>query len=126
MISIARTFTILCLVGVIALSNATAAPGSKEVFNGYLVDVSCSRDRSHDLLKLGQTHTRKCLLMPDCRKSGYGIVTGSGEFIRFDQKGNADTEALITKLSNDTPLKIAVWGRLQNGVIAVKRLKLVQ
>ena len=127
MISIAKNLMTLSLLAAVFLSTALGtSTNSKEIFKGYLVDVSCSRDRSTELLKLGRTHTRKCLLMPDCQRSGFGIVTESGNFIPFDKGGNASTRALIVKLKDDTLLKIAVWGKLENGVIAVFRIRLIK
>ena len=35
------------------------------------------------------THTRPCVVMPDCEKSGHGIFTTDNRILAFDVAGNA-------------------------------------
>ena len=48
-------------------------------FNGTLIDVMC---KDQDPVK----HTRKCAI--GCAKSGYGLLTADGKFLKFDAAGN--------------------------------------
>ena len=35
------------------------------------------------------SHTSKCATMPNCAKSGFGVVLADGKFLKFDEAGNA-------------------------------------
>ncbi|HEY1336451.1 MAG TPA: hypothetical protein VGF59_03030, partial [Bryobacteraceae bacterium] len=78
------------------LSLTLAAAAAAETFSGTVVDVMC---RGKDLAG----HTRDCAVT--CAKSGYGLVTPEGKFLKFDESGNARTLAALKKLSKEKDLK---------------------
>ena len=79
--------------GALALASLLGASGlaaAAEV-KGALLDVACSTDTLKDGYRGALAHERECALMTPCVKSGYGVVTEDGKFIKFDQAGNDKT-----------------------------------
>jgi hypothetical protein len=107
-----RRIVVLSLVLLAALVNAVAA----ESFSGTVVDVMC---RGKDLAG----HTRECALT--CAKSGYGIVTAEGKFLKFDEAGNARTLSLLKKATKDKDLKTKVTGTIDGDVLKVEAVELL-
>ena len=105
-----RRILVLSLMLLAALANAVAA----ESFSGTVVDVMC---RGKDLAG----HTRECALT--CSKSGYGIVTADGKFLKFDESGNARTLSSLKKATKDKDLKAKVSGTLDGDVLKVETIE---
>lgn len=82
-------------------------------FSGTVVDVMC---RNKDLAG----HTRECAVT--CAKSGYGLVTADGKFLKFDEAGNAKALATLKKLSKEKDLKAKVAGSLNGDVLKVESI----
>jgi len=62
--------------------------------NGYLVDLACAREEGQKD-GFGASHGKDCLQMPDCVKSGYGILTDDKRIIIFDKAGNDQAKKFI-------------------------------
>ncbi|HKE25724.1 MAG TPA: hypothetical protein VKB88_25370 [Bryobacteraceae bacterium] len=103
---------ILTLALVAGFSNLFA-----ESFSGTVVDVMC---RNKDLA----SHTRECAVT--CSRSGYGMVTADGKFLKFDEAGNARTLAALKKLSKDKDLKAKVVGAVSGDVLKVEAIEFQQ
>jgi hypothetical protein len=72
------------------------------------------------------THDRKCLLMPACQRSGYGVFTSeSNKFLAFDAAGNHKALALIQASKKDDNMRIEVAGEVDGDKIKVTSLKLL-
>jgi hypothetical protein len=84
-----------------------------ESFSGTIVDVMC---RGKDLAG----HTRECSL--SCAKSGFGVVTGEGKFLKFDEAGNARTLSMLKQLTKGKDLKAKVTGTLDGDLIKVQAI----
>jgi hypothetical protein len=97
------------LVALAALAPLAAA----DSFSGTVVDVMC---RGKDL----SSHTRECAVT--CSKSGYGLVTADGKFLKFDEAGNARTLASLKKLTKDKDLKAKVTGTVSGDVLQVESI----
>ena|ERR1041385_7573580 len=85
-----------------------------ESFSGTVVDVMC---RGKDLAG----HTRECSL--SCAKSGFGVVTAEGKFLKFDESGNARTLSALKKLAKDKDLKAKVTGTLDGDLLKVDAIE---
>ncbi len=118
-----KVVTVLLLVLVAAPS--FAAKGHKVTLKGTLVDVSCATDRSNDLDSLRIKHTRKCLQMPDCDKSGVALLTADNKVLRFDDKGNETARKLIVATDREKQWNIKVSGRLDGDTLTVSKLTLL-
>ncbi len=116
-----RTVLMLLLVA----SPLFAAKGHKVTLKGTLVDVSCATERANDLDSLRAKHTRKCLQMPDCEKSGFALLTADNKVLRFDDKGNETARKLIAATDREKEWNIKVSGRLEGDTLTVSKLTLL-
>ncbi len=98
---------------IVALALLTLGTVAAADFSGTVVDVMC---RGKDLAG----HTRECALA--CAKSGYGLVTPDGKFLKFDEAGNARALASLKKLTKDKDLKAKVTGTLDGEVLKVQAI----
>ena len=99
-----------CLFVLALLAPLAAA----ESFSGTVVDTMC---RGKDLA----SHTRECAVT--CSKSGYGLVTADGKFLKFNEAGNARALSLLKKLTKDKDLKAKVLGTLSGDVLNVETIE---
>jgi hypothetical protein len=67
-------------------------------------------------------HTTKCAVQ--CQKSGYGIITKDGTFLKFDAAGNTKVEAALKSTKKTDHLRVDVDGELKGNEIAVKTVSL--
>ena len=81
-----------------------------ETWSGTVVDVAC---KGNDL----SSTRHKCAI--SCAKSGYGLVTADGKFVKFDEEGNAKALAALKATKKDKDLKATVSGDLDGDVIKV-------
>ncbi len=86
-----------------------------ETWNGTVVDVMC---KGKDVA----SHTRQCAV--SCAKGGYGLVTGDGKFVKFDEHGNSRTLTMLKGASKDKDLKVKVTGKLDGEVMQVETIEL--
>jgi hypothetical protein len=100
-----RAVCLLLLAGAMAFA---------ESFSGTVVDVMC---RGKDLA----SHTRECAVA--CAKSGYGLVTAEGKFLKFNESGNARTLAALKKLAKEKDLKAKVTGTVDGDVLKVEAIE---
>ena len=105
-----RRFAIVVTAACLAAGMAMA-----ETWSGTLVDVMC---KNKDLAG----HTTKCAL--SCARSGFGVVTADGKFIKFDETGNSRTLALLKATSKEKDLKVKVNGSLDQDTIHVETVAL--
>ena len=91
-----------------------AGMAAAETFSGTVVDVMC---RTKDLA----SHTRECAVT--CAKSGFGVATADGKFLKFDESGNAKTLAALKKLTKDKDLKAKVTGTVDGDVLKVSAIE---
>lgn len=96
-----------------ALASLLSAAAFAETWNGALVDVMC---KDKDIAG----HTRKCAL--SCAKSGFGLVTSDGKFVKFDEAGNAKALAALKSSSKEKDLKAKVEGSLDGDVVQVSSI----
>jgi len=81
-----------------------------ETWNGTLVDVMC---KDKDIAG----HTKKCAV--GCAKSGFGLVTSDGKFVKFDEAGNAKALAALKATDKEKDLKAKVDGTLDGDIVQV-------
>jgi hypothetical protein len=98
----------------VCLLPLAAALAFGESFSGTVVDVMC---RGKDLA----SHTRECAVA--CAKSGFGLVTADGKFLKFNESGNARTLAALKKLAKENDLKAKVTGTVEGDVLKVEGIE---
>jgi hypothetical protein len=96
----------------------------KHTSHGYLVDIACATDRASKLSSLGLKHTKKCLQMPACEHSGYGLLTADQKVLKFDSKGNEQAKRLIAVSKREKNWTVTVTGPQQGDTIQVSRIEL--
>src|SRR5438445_13434235 len=112
-----RSFLVLVLLVLFAASafsrdtKTSGNSGKKITVRGYLVDVACVMDRASEGSDLGQAHTKKCLQMPACERSGYAVMDAENHVYRFDARGNAAAKNLISTTDKEKDWQIMVSGR---------------
>lgn len=83
-----------------------------------MVDVMCAAKVKAD----PDVHARACALQ--CQKSGFGILTADGTFLKFDAAGNARAiEALKASRKTDH-LRVTVTGEREGDTLKVRSLTL--
>ncbi len=104
-----------------APEETTTEAGATETFTGILIDEDCSDFEdppSHDL---------PCMLMDECRASGYGIDIlqddGTWKFYMFDEKGQDLSWDYLIHTSRMDKLYVNVTGTLKDGKIYVDKLE---
>jgi hypothetical protein len=93
-------------------------------WEGYLIDLTCARERKDKEPGLGAAHTKNCLTMPVCDRSGFGLLSPTNEVWRFDEEGNRKVRALIAKTKKEVKLRIVVGGIKSGETIAVRQIEL--
>lgn len=124
------------ILGCIAVGGTGAAVNSTTV-QGVLIDKECSVRAETRIVSYpnphieggmlwAYTHTRQCLLMPACRRSGYGVFTyETTKYLSFDAAGNQKALALIEASKKPEDFRVEVTGEIQGDKIKVNTLKLL-
>jgi len=86
--------------------------------NAPVVDVQCSARTKAD----PDSHTKECALR--CAKSGFGIYTSDGQFLKFDPKGNEAFLNALKSSSKKDHLRVNVKGQQSGDTIKVESLNL--
>lgn len=111
--------SILVLFAALAISAFAADTTVK----GYLVDLSCAREEGQKP-GFGAKHSKDCLEMEDCAKSGYGVLTDDKKIVAFDQAGNERAKKFIADLKKSKDIKVNVTGALNGSTMTVNKIEL--
>lgn len=95
--------------------------GKGETITGYLIDVACGTEKGADA-KTAAKHDTSCLVMDDCAKSGYGIMTADSRYYRFDAAGNGQARKLIASTKKEADWRITVVGTIEKDTIKVQAI----
>lgn len=119
-LAITMTSTLPALV--MTSPSKTAA---NQTLQGYLVDNACSMEK-HKSADWAAKHSKSCLNMEECQKSGYAILTPDQKLYKFDAKGNAEARKLIDATEKKDNWKITLKGAVdrQNKTVAVSSIAL--
>jgi len=102
---------------------AVSAFAADTQVKGYLVDLACAAEDGQTA-GFGAKHTKGCLQMPDCVKSGYGVLTDDKKVIKFDKAGNEQAKKFIADLKKAKDIKVSVTGAVSGDKIAVAKIDL--
>ena len=86
--------------------------------NVVVVDTMCSVK----VKAAPDEHTTKCALA--CAKSGFGILTADGSFLKFDEAGNQKAVAALKDTKKADHLRATVTGERDGNTIKVQSLNL--
>jgi hypothetical protein len=113
-----KKFTLVLLAAV-----ALSAFAAETKVQGYLVDLACAAEEGQKP-GFGAKHSKDCLQMPDCMKSGYGVLTDDKKVIKFDKAGNEKAKAFIADLKKAKDIKVNVTGDVNGDNITVNKIEL--
>ncbi|HVT44344.1 MAG TPA: hypothetical protein VMT00_08135 [Thermoanaerobaculia bacterium] len=106
---------LVMMVGLVILLLPFAA--SAETWKGVsLMDAGCAAKMADK----PDSHTRSCALR--CAKAGYGILTGDGTFIKFDDAGNKQAFEALQASEKKDHLRVTVEGELDGETLNVATL----
>jgi hypothetical protein len=84
-----------------------------ESVDGYLMPAKCHKE---DV----KAHRTECALI--CQSSGFGVVTGDGQYIGFTPDGNKKAIAMLQSTSKTADLRVSVQGTRQAALLAVESI----
>jgi hypothetical protein len=99
----------------LAISMLFSAAAFADSFSGTLMDTNC---KGHD----AAAHTAQCAIK--CSKSGYGLVTADGKYMKFDEAGNTKALTALKATSKEKDLKATVTGTADGDMIKVDSVSL--
>jgi hypothetical protein len=94
---------------------ATALAGE---WQGHLMDAMCAAKMKDK----ASGHKAKCAL--SCAKSGFGLVTADGKYVKFDEAGNAKAQEALKSTAKEQDLMVKVTGTLDGETIQVESLRI--
>ena len=109
---------VLAVVGSLCLLSASGVVAAENWSNVSLIDTMCSTKAKAK----PDEHTKACAVQ--CAKSGFGIVTADGSFLKFDDNGNAKALAALNALKKADHLRVSVTGERQGETIKVATVKI--
>ena len=109
---------------VLLTAAALSAFAAETKVQGYLVDLACSKEEGQTP-GFGAKHSKMCLQMPECVKSGYGVLTDDKKVIKFDAASNAKAKHFIAGLKKTKDIKVNVTGTVNGERITVTRIELL-
>lgn len=112
------------LITVCTLFVALSAPLAAEKVEGYLMDKAWSARVAKEGVDAAKTHTKDCALMPNCKDSGYGVVTADGKFLKFDKDGDRVAARMLGFASGKDNIKATVNGEVKGSSIVVTAIQL--
>jgi hypothetical protein len=90
---------------------------------GHLVDLACAAEDGQKA-GFGAKHSKNCLLMDECVKSGYGVLTPDRKVIKFDKAGNAEAKKFISTLKKEKDIQVEVTGAVNGDSMSVTKIAL--
>jgi hypothetical protein len=113
-----RKFVMMLFVAV-----SISAFAADTTVKGFLVDLACSAEEGGKP-NFGVKHTKDCLQMPDCVKSGYGVLTANKKVVKFDKAGNEQAKKFIDGLNKSNDIKVTVEGEVKGDTMTVSKIEL--
>jgi len=115
-----RRFTVkrIAAVLVFAALIVPALAAAETWTNLPLVDHNCLEKVKADPDK----HETSCLIM--CSKSGYGVLTSDGTWLKLDKKGNEEALKALKATKKVKGIRVTVTGEREGDSINVNTLKI--
>ena len=111
------------LVMILFAAISLSAFAADTTVKGYLVDLACAKEEGQKA-GFGAKHTKGCLQMDDCEKSGYGVLTDDKKVMRFDKAGNEEAKKFIAAVTKKSDIKVAVDGAVNGESMTVSKITL--
>jgi len=111
------------LILTLLITVTATAFAADSALKGHLVDVACASEEGQTS-GFGAKHSKGCLQMPDCERSGYAVLTEDKKIIRFDKDGNDQAKKFIAALTKKTDIRVVVTGTMSGDQINVSKIEL--
>jgi hypothetical protein len=111
------------LILVVFTAVALSAFAADTQVQGYLVDIACASEEGQRT-NFGIKHSKDCLQMPDCERSGYGLLTDDKKIIKFDAASNAKAKEFIADMQKHNDIKVNVTGTMNGERMTVSKIEL--
>jgi hypothetical protein len=111
------------LVLILFAAISLGALAADTTIKGTLVDMACAREDGSKP-GFGAKHSKDCLEMPDCVKSGYGLMTADKKVIRFDKAGNDQAKKFIAEMKKAKDIQVEVTGAVTGDTMTVSKIVL--
>ena len=79
-----------------------------ETLKGDIIDSHCADANKGNLAAFVKTHSKECVLMPDCRASGYNLYTSDGRLLKFDRSSNEKIAEFLKKQESKLQVMVKV------------------
>ncbi len=112
------------LAGLALFAGASMVASAAQV-DGILIDKMCSAKAISGGQTAAVAHDRDCLLQDACTKTGYGVYTADGKYMKLDAAGDAKALAAIKASKKKDNFKVSVTGDVDGDSIKVTTLKLL-
>jgi hypothetical protein len=112
-----------CLVLFTAFSVAASASAAQ--IDGILIDKMCSAKVLSGGQAAAKAHDRDCLLQEGCIKTGFGVYTADGKYLKFDDAGDTKALEAIKASKKKDDYTVRVTGDVEGDSIKVTNLKLL-
>jgi hypothetical protein len=125
------------LAALLCAASIGAQTAKSGTIKGILLDTECSSNAEARMVSTptphfeggtvwAYTHTRKCLLMPACQRSGYGVYSlDTYKYIPFDAAGNQKALAALQSSKKEDDIRVEVTGQMDGGKLKVASLKIL-
>jgi hypothetical protein len=111
-LAVKRLAALLVVAAIVVPALAVAETWS----NVPLIDKNCVEKVKADPDK----HETSCLIM--CSKSGYGVLTSDGTWIKLDKKGNEEALKALKATTKENGIRVTVTGERTGDMIKVATL----
>jgi|SRR5579863_1654034 len=112
------------LLGLTLLAVFSAVASAADI-DGILIDKACSAKAVNGGGQaVAKAHDRDCLLQDSCIKTGYGVYTSDGKYLKLDADGDKKALAAIKASKKKDNFTVKVTGDIDGDSIKVKTLKL--
>ena len=111
------------LILVLFAALTVSAFAADTTVKGHLVDLACAAEEGQKP-GFGAKHSKDCLQMEECAKSGYGILTEDRKVIKFDKASNEQARKFIADLKQAKDIKVTVTGTLNGDLLSVSKIEL--
>lgn len=109
---------LVAVVGSFCFLAASGVAAAETWSNVSLIDTMCSVSAKAK----PDAHTRACALQ--CAKSGFGIVTADGNYLKFDDAGNSQVLAALKATKKADHLRVSVTGDRAGDTIKVSAVRI--
>jgi hypothetical protein len=125
-----RSLSVAALLGSLSPMSASAAE-----IKGILMDAHCAPTAELHIVPppkmmeggrvVAEAHTRECLLMPECVKSGYVVYTSDDKLLSLDAEGNRKAVEAVRASKKLDDFEVVVTGEVKGDKIQVQTLKIL-